>query len=87
MARRQVEVFVAGWGCPLCGSMVDAVLELACPNCDVTVHDLHEDEAAQKAAEYGIGRVPAVVVNGAVACQGGAPDREMLAAAGVGQRL
>ena len=71
----------------MCGPMVDAVLEMACPDCDVTVHNLLEDEAAHKVVKYGIGRVPAVVVNGTVACQGGAPDREMLAAAGVGQRL
>jgi hypothetical protein len=86
MAKRQVEVFTAG--CPLCEPAVQLVQELACPECDVTVHDLRES-GAERAREYGVQRVPAVVVNGTLApcCQGGAVSRDQLQAAGIGQRL
>lgn len=44
---------------------------------------------AEKAAEYGIKTVPAVVVDGRLVscCQNSGPNREELAAAGIGQRL
>lgn len=86
MAKRHVDVFVAG--CPVCEPTVRLVQELACPDCEVTVHDLREG-GADAAARYGIGSVPAVVVGGALAacCQGRGPDRQSLIAAGIGQRL
>ncbi len=65
MSKRSVEVFTAG--CPLCDETVKLVRELACSNCDVQVWDLRTgcatDECLEKAAQYGIHRVPAVVVN------------------------
>jgi len=87
MAKRHVEVFAAG--CPVCEPTVRLVQELACPDCEVTVHNLHDGDGAAVAARYGIGSVPAVVVDGTLApcCQGRAPDRDALAAAGIGQRL
>ncbi|HJT02717.1 MAG TPA: thioredoxin family protein [Pseudonocardiaceae bacterium] len=86
MAKRQVEVFTAG--CPICQPTVELVRELACSDCEVTVHDLHEG-GAERARQYGITTVPAVVVNGQVArcCERGGPDREQLRAAGIGQPL
>jgi glutaredoxin len=87
MARRRVEVFTAG--CPVCEPAVRVVQELACPDCDVTVHDLREQAASEQAQRYGISRVPTVVVDGTVAgcCQASGVDREVLQAAGIGQRL
>ena len=98
MARRQVEVFTAG--CPVCEPAVRLVQEMTCPDCEVTVHYLRQAEgsaftdspgatAAAKAAEYGIVTVPAVVVDGNLVscCQNRGPNREELAAAGIGQRL
>jgi glutaredoxin len=89
MANRQVEVFTAG--CPVCEPAVRLVQELACPDCEVTIHDLRQAEgtAAEKAAEYRIKTVPAVVVDGRLAscCQTPGPTREELSAAGIGQRL
>ena len=86
MAKRQVEVFTAG--CPVCEPAVQMVKDLACPDCEVTVHDLRET-GVEKAREYGIKTVPAVVVDGAIcACcdnTGLVPDQ--LRAAGIGQRL
>jgi hypothetical protein len=86
MAKRQVEVFTAG--CPVCEPVVELVQEMACSDCEVTIHDLRQ-AGAEKAAEYGITTVPAVVVDGNVAscCQNRGPNRGDLAAAGIGQRL
>ena len=88
MTKRQVEVFTAG--CPVCEPAVQLVQGMACPDCEVTIHDLRQPEgtAADKAA-YGIKTIPSVVVDGQLAscCQTTGPSREELAAAGVGQRL
>ncbi len=86
MAKRQVEVFTAG--CPVCEPVVQLVQAMACPDCDVTIHDLRQS-GAEKATEYQITTVPAVVVDGNLAscCQNRGPNREDLAAAGIGQPL
>lgn len=90
MSKRVVEVFTAA--CPLCDETVKLVRELACSNCEVQIWDLREeqatDESREKVKQYGIHRVPAVVVNGKLAecCQNQQPiSRESLIAAGVGQ--
>lgn len=90
MAKRQVEVFTAG--CPLCDPVVQLVRELACDNCEVQVYDLREgcdtNECRDKATQYGIQRVPAVVIDGKLAecCQNQqAISRDALVAAGIGQ--
>lgn len=64
------------------------VTELACPDCDVTVHVLHES-GAEIAASYGIKTVPAVVVDGRVVtcCDNRGSNREELAEAGMGWPL
>ncbi|MCH7646924.1 MAG: glutaredoxin, partial [Nitrospinae bacterium] len=61
--KRQVEVFTAG--CPLCEDAVALVKGLACPSCEVVVHDLRADgEAVSRARRFGVNAVPAVVVDG-----------------------
>ena len=98
MPKRQVEVFTAG--CPVCDPVVQLVKEMACPDCEVIVHDLRRPResaftdrpgptAGERAARYGVTTVPVVVVDGTVAscCQNRGPNREDLAAAGIGQRL
>ena len=86
MAKRRVEVFTAG--CPFCEPVVQLVRERACPDCEVIVRDVRE-VGAERALEYGVSRVPAVVVDGTIAacCQAGPVSPEQLQAAGVGQRL
>ncbi|MEN9224256.1 MAG: thioredoxin family protein [Thermostichus sp. HHBFW_bins_43] len=91
MMKRLVEVFTAG--CPLCDETVNLVRELACDNCEIQIWDLREgcvtNECHEKAIQYGIHRVPAVVVNGKLAecCQNQQPiSREALLAAGLGQK-
>lgn len=90
MAKRQVEVFTAG--CPLCDPVVQLVRELACDSCEVQVYDLREgcetNECRDKATQYGIHQVPAVVVDGKLAecCRNQQPiSRDALVAAGIGQ--
>ena len=91
MDKRRVEVFIAG--CPLCDEAVKTVRGTACESCEVVIYDLREGcetmECREKAKQYGITRVPAVVVNGKVAdcCQQSKVTAEGLRRAGVGQAL
>ncbi|MHA6806185.1 hypothetical protein [Salinifilum ghardaiensis] len=86
MAQRHIEVFTTG--CAGCAPAVSLVEEMAGPGCEVIVRDLRSDaEAATKATDCGIARIPAVVVDGRLAecCQDArGPTHEGLAAAGVG---
>lgn len=86
MAKRQIEVFTAG--CPVCEPAVALVNELACSDCEVTVHNLQES-GSEQAAKYGLKSIPAVVVDGALVpcCANPGPTRQALAEAGIGQRL
>lgn len=90
MAKRQMEVFIAG--CPLCDETVKLVKDLACHQCEVQIYDLRQgcatNECRNKAAQYGIHRVPAVVVDGKLVdcCKNQQPvTRETLIGAGIGQ--
>jgi glutaredoxin 3 len=84
--KRTVEVFTAG--CTVCDEAVQAVQNIACESCDVQVQDMRTDAAKMKARNYGIKRVPAVVVNGQLAdcCKQGAIDLGTIERLGVGQR-
>ncbi len=83
--RRQVEVFTVG--CPLCEDAVALVKGLACPSCEVVVHDLRADgEAVSRARRFGVNAVPAVVVDGRLAecCTRGTVSEAVLREVGVG---
>ncbi|MDX2212255.1 MAG: thioredoxin family protein [Oculatellaceae cyanobacterium bins.114] len=91
MTQHLIEVFTAG--CPLCDETVKLVRELACTSCEIQVWDLREgcstNECREKANQYGIHRVPAVVVDGKLAgcCQNQQPiSRKALIEAGIGQQ-
>jgi len=84
--KRTIEVFSAG--CPCCDETVKLVQSLVCPSCDLQILDMQSDQAAQaKAKQYGVKRVPAVVVNGKLAdcCQQGPVDVNVLRSLGVGR--
>jgi len=85
MAKRTIEVFTAG--CPVCDEALEAIRGVVCESCDLQVHDMRTDPAQAKAREYGIKRVPAVVVNGQLAacCHQGSVDLRTLQYLGVGQ--
>jgi len=84
MAKRTVEVFSAG--CPCCDDAVRIVRDVACNSCEVKIYDMRDSDAQAKAKQYGINRVPAVVVNGKFAdcCQQGAVNPDSLRAMGIG---
>ena len=84
MTLRKVEVFTAG--CSLCDDVVELVRNLACSSCSVEVLDMKDESAQRKAKQYGVTRVPSVVVDGTLAdcCRGGAINLDSLRALGVG---
>ncbi len=85
MAKRKVEIFVAGCAC--CDETVHMVKVIACPSCDVDVLDMKNTAISQRAKRLGIRSVPAVAINGALAdcCARRGPTEHELRAAGVGQ--
>lgn len=86
MAKRQIEVFVAG--CPVCEPVVALVKEMACSDCEVTIHDLRASGSDQ-VPKYGLKTIPAVVVDGTLVscCDTPGPTRQALAEAGIGQAI
>ncbi len=82
---RTIEIFSAG--CPACEAAVAQIRDIACPSCEVTVLDMKDPGVAARAANLGIGSVPAVVIDGKLAdcCAGRRPDMDVLRAAGLGQ--
>jgi glutaredoxin len=87
MIKRKTEVFTAG--CAACEETVALVKSIACPSCDVEVLDMHDQNNAAKAKQYGIRSVPAVVVEGKLAdcCRGRGVEEASLRDAGVGVPL
>ena len=87
--KRQVEVFTAN--CPVCDPVVKMIKELACDTCEVTTYDLVkqcEDKIClEKIDEYGIRKVPAVIVNGELmdCCRDSAITEAKLVEVGIGQ--
>lgn len=84
-AKRKVDVFSAG--CPACADVVSLVQSLACPSCEIEVHDMHDIAVAQRAKALGLRSVPAVAINGQLAgcCAGRGVDEASLRVAGLGQ--
>ena len=83
MAKRTIEIFSAG--CPCCEEAIRLVRSISCESCDVQVLNMRSQAAQAKAKQYGVRRVPAVVVNGRLAdCCQGAVSRETLRGLGVG---
>ena len=85
--KRKIEIFSAG--CPACEETIALVNEIACSSCEVEVLDMSRAEIAERAKRYGIGRVPAVVVNGRLAecCKGPEINAAAPRDAGVGSAL
>ena len=85
--KRKVEVFSAG--CAACHETIELVQRVACPSCEVTIHDMKSIEVAKRAKALGIRSVPAVVINGELAtcCAGRGVDEAVLKVAGLGRAL
>jgi len=86
-SKRKIEIFTAG--CPVCEEAIQTVNSIACPSCDVQVLDMFQDDVAQRAKEYGVRSVPAIVINGKLAdcCAGRGVDEATLRAAGLGMPI
>lgn len=84
-AKRKIEVFTAA--CPACDEAIGLVKRIACPSCEVEILDMHQPNVASRAKQYGVSRVPSVVIDGKLAdcCSVGSPDEQALRAAGLGQ--
>ena len=85
--KRKIEIFSAG--CPACVEAIQTVNEIACGSCEVEVLDMNEQGIAERAKQYGVRSVPAVVIDGKLAdcCAGRGVDEAALRAAGVGTPL
>jgi len=85
--KRKIEVFSAG--CAACTEVIEMVQRVACPSCEVTVHDMNDIDVAKRAKSLGIRSVPSVVIDGKLAdcCSGRGVDEQVLRAAGLGQAL
>lgn len=87
--KRKIEIFTAG--CPLCDPVVSMVKETACESCDIVIYDMvtqcDSKICLDKAKDYGIVRIPAVVVDGKLlsCCKSTAITKEDLIQAGIGQ--
>ncbi len=82
--KRKIEVFSAG--CAACEEAIALVNRIACPSCEVEVHDMRDKKVAERAKKYGVKRVPAVVVDGKLAdcCKEQGVSESVLRTAGVG---
>ena len=59
--KHKIEVFSAG--CKLCKGTIDVIRKLAGPEHEVVVLDMHQDYIANRAAQYGVRSLPAVVID------------------------
>jgi len=83
--KRKVEVFTAGCAC--CDEAVALVRSLACPSCEITMHDMKQETVARRARQLGIQRVPSVVIDGKlVECCTGGIEEQSLRSAGLASR-
>ncbi|NOY49730.1 MAG: thioredoxin family protein [Chlorobi bacterium] len=88
MSKRQIEIFTAG--CPVCEPVVALVKETACENCEITIHNLSEQNentnGITKMIEYTIKRLPAIAVNGKLidCCKNVEITKDDLVNAGIG---
>lgn len=82
---RSIEVFSAG--CTVCAAAIEAIRAEACPSCEIVVSDMHDPQVAQRARALGVGALPAVAIDGALAtcCENRGLDIEVLRVAGLGR--
>lgn len=85
--KRQIEIFSAG--CSTCKETIKLVQSLVCESCEVTVHDMNARGVAAKAKEYGVQRLPAIIIDGKLAecCANRGIDANVLRSAGLGMAL
>ncbi len=82
--KRKIEIFSAA--CPACDDAIQLVRKIACSSCEIEILDMQQNEIAEKAKQYGVRTVPAIVIDGRLAdcCSGRGVDEATLRASGVG---
>jgi glutaredoxin 3 len=85
--KRRVEIFSAGCGC--CEDTIALVKQIACPSCEITIHDMKKPDVAERAKRLGVRTVPAVVIDGKLAgcCADRGPEEATLRESGLGLAL
>jgi glutaredoxin len=76
--KHKIEIFSAG--CKTCKDTIEAVRKLAGSEHEVVVHDMHQEYIANRAEQYGVRSLPAVVINGKLAgcCSGRGVDEAVI---------
>lgn len=83
--KRRIEIFSAG--CQACDNAIQMIEKIACDSCEITVQDMNDPSVANRAREFGVRQVPAVVMDGQLAqCCASGLNEASLREAGIGQR-
>jgi glutaredoxin 3 len=84
--KPKIEVFSAG--CPLCHQVIDVVMREAGSSSEVIVRNMTDARAFARATALGVRSVPAVAIDGVLACGGKGIDLiQILRDAGLGRAL
>ncbi len=86
--KRSIEIFTGR--CPVCSPFVQLVKDAACANCEITISNVvaqcEEQTCIRKVNQYGINRLPSVVINGKLLnCCDSPITKQDLLNAGIGQ--
>jgi len=63
--KHKIEIFSAG--CKTCKDAIEAVRKLAGSEHELVVHDMHQQQIANRAEQHGVRSVPAVMIDGKLA--------------------
>ncbi|MDQ6664860.1 MAG: thioredoxin family protein [Acidobacteriota bacterium] len=76
--KHKIEIFSAG--CKTCKDTIATLKKFAGSEHEVIVHDMQQDEIANRAVRHGIRSVPAVVIDGKLAgcCAGRGVEEKVL---------
>jgi hypothetical protein len=76
--KHKIEIFSAG--CKTCNDAIEAVRKLAGSEHEVVVHDMHQQQIANRAEQHGVRSLPAVMIDGKLAgcCAGRGPDEHVI---------
>jgi glutaredoxin len=76
--KQRIEIFSAG--CKICKDTIEAVRKLAGSEHEIVVLDMHQEYIANRAAQYGIRSLPAVIIDRKLVgcCSGGGVEEHVL---------
>jgi hypothetical protein len=65
LPKHKIEIFSAG--CKICNDTIELLRTVARSKHEVVVHDMHQEDVANRAAGLGVRSVPAVLIDGKLA--------------------